>query len=197
MKSNFLKHTLALLIISVIVMSNIAVAETQNTAQSVYESMNQLASACAKGVNEIYGAWHYGVYEAKDYIGDDAVFSFLSDATSFSSRELKDAAKTLGYRDYRLESNWQSCVEVVMCALYTRGDYTAIVEGLEEVKRNMKLLFGTNDYDLLKNYYISVSAYVDFFLNPTGNLREYAETSNNYKSEIRAHQAELDLWYGD
>lgn len=44
-----------------------------DNALKSYEKLNEVAALCVDGMDDIYGAWYFGIYEA-----DDAKYSFYS-----------------------------------------------------------------------------------------------------------------------
>jgi hypothetical protein len=172
-------------------------------AKDAFEKLNLVASLCIDGMDDIYSAWHFGIYTADDCTSSN-IYTKLADVTSFSSTELKTAAAqwsgmsadTMGYL---LPDDWQYCLQTVKTAIEIRGDYETIKAELESAQAIMQELTTVYDdytyYPELKKYYASVSSYVEFFLSPSGSFNQLSTTVENYETAIRTYQSDLGFLF--
>ena len=174
-------------------------------AKEAFEKLNKVASLCIDGMDDIYSAWHFGIYTADDCTTSN-IYAKLANETSFSSSELKEAAATFSGLSadlvaYFLVDDWQYCVFAVKQAITTRGDYDAVTNELAAAQAIMQELTTVYDdytyYPELKKYYAAVSSYVEFYKNPTGSFGQLATTVDNYETSIRTHQSDLGFLFAN
>lgn len=169
-----------------------------DNALKSYEKLNEVAALCVDGMDDIYGAWYFGIYEA-----DDAKYSFYSkfaaETPHITKEELENSAKIMGYSESSVRNSWQNCVTVAQGAIILRGDYDTITEKMAEAENILQEL--TNSYDdytyypRLKEYYAAVSSYVEFFTSPTGSFNQLADTVNNFENTIRTYQSDVGFLF--
>lgn len=174
-------------------------AASYENAKQAYEKLKEVASLCVNGMDSIYGAWYFGIYEA-----DDANYSFFFTAMSFevpglSSEELEAAAKELGFSAYSAMASWQVCLWITEKAIEMRGDYDTISANMTDAEKTLQLL--TDEYEdytyypKLKEYYASIASYVEFYKNPTGSFKQLADTINNYENGIRTLETDVGFLF--
>lgn len=174
-------------------------------AKEAYEKINAVASLCIDGMDDIYSAWHFGIYTADDCTASN-VYTKLANETSFTSSELKKAASELyGYSAdvvaYLLMDDFNDCIFTVIKALEIRGDYSTVESEMSAAQAILNEL--TNEYGdstyypELKKYFVSVSSYVEFFKVPSGSFGQLATTVDNYETTIREHQSDLKFVFSD
>lgn len=70
--------------------------EIYDNAKLAYEKLNDVADLCIDGMDDIYGAWYFGIYKADDTKSYESVFDNMAKETPhFTSSELKKAADAL------------------------------------------------------------------------------------------------------
>lgn len=164
-------------------------------AKSAYQALNQVAELCINGMDDIYGAWYWGIYKAKDSSSSSTFYSLSQETPNFSSRELQ----AVGLSASTVKSDWQNAVFAVEMALDTRGDYDTVKQKMSEAQSILQELTTTYDdytyYPKLKDYYSAVDSYVSFFLSPTGSFNQLADTINNYENSIRTYQSDVGFLF--
>lgn len=174
-------------------------------AKSAYEKLKKAGAVCTDGMNAIYGAAHFGIYEADD--ASNYVFGYeLSLKVPGLSSEPIEAAMELLSENMGIEeslliklakSDWSYCVYIVQTALATRGDYDTVNTNVEEAEALLKGLTEKYEddtyYPKLKEYYTAVKSYADFFNSPSGTVSQISETSSNYENQLRALESDLDF----
>lgn len=171
---------------------------TYDNAKKAYEALNEVADMCVSGMDAVYGAWYYGVYESNAKYG--VTFYALSlEVPGFSSSEIEDAAKVIGMKESSLKGKWQNCLNLVLSAIALRGDYEAIEEKMLAAENILQELTSTYDdytyYPKLKSYYSAVSSYVDFYENPTGSFNQLADTVKEFENTIRTYEADVSFLF--
>ena len=178
-----------------------------DNAKKAYETLNQAADICIKGMDDIYGAWYFGIYKLKDKeistmasIDKNYVYYYLANETPhFSSTELQKAAESYGINASYVASDWQYCLYVVEAALETNGKYSRVDDLLADVQKTLQQLtdqYGDYEYyPKLKEYYSRVSSYADFFKSPTGSFNQLADTINDYENNIRTCQQDVGFLF--
>lgn len=90
-------------------------------AKLAFEHLKDVASTCVSGMDDVYGAWWFGVYRASDSKYQSFMFAKLAAETSnLSSDDLEAAAKVLGLKESSLKNNWQRCLNLVLTAIALR-----------------------------------------------------------------------------
>ena len=167
-------------------------------AKKAYQKLNHVSELCASGMDDIYGAWYYGIYKAKD---SASFYSFSKETPNFDSTELQKAADDLGISSYSLKSDWQYALYIVERALKNRGDYTTVETEMAEAQTILQELTKTYSdytyYPKLKDYYASVSAYVEFFKSPTGSFKQLSDTINTYENNIRTYKSDVGFLFNE
>ena len=168
-------------------------------AKEAYEKLKEVAELCVSGMDAIYGAWYFGIYNAsKSYTG---MFDYqLScDVPGFSSGELEAARNALGISEQSAKKDWQNSLWIVEQAITMRGDYDTINANMAEAEKVLQSL--TEEYDdytyypKLKDYYASIKSYVEFFLSPSGSFNQLADTINNYENGIRTLESDVSFLF--
>lgn len=165
-------------------------------AKEAYGKLKEVAELCITGMDSVYGAWYFGIYDA-----DDAVFFdfSLSLETGFSSDEIETARDSLGISEKIAKSDWQYSLWIVEEAFTERGDYDTINSNMEAAEKVLQSL--TEEYDdytyypKLKEYYSAIKSYVDFFVSPSGSFKQLADTVNNYENGIRTLEADVSFLF--
>lgn len=184
-----------------------------SNAKEAYEKLNEVADMCVSGMDDIYGAWYFGIYEAKDVRSTSAstfCYSMALEVPNFSSDELEEA--TQAYANYYgndwctkdkivswAKNDWQKCVEIVEMAFVQKDYYSSIEKEMAEAEGILQELTNTYDdytyYPKLKDYYSSVKSYVDFFTSPSGSFNQLADTINSYENSIRTTAADVSFLF--
>lgn len=168
-----------------------------NNANEAYEKLKEVAELCASGMDDIYGAWFFGIYDADDAYLFDEQLSW--ETPSISSDEIKAARTALNISEYTAQNDWQCSVWIVEEVLAARGDYDTITANMVEAEKVLQSL--TQEYDdytyypKLKDYYASIKSYVDFFVSPTGSFQQLADTINNYENGIRTLESDVSFLF--
>lgn len=176
-------------------------------SKSIYENLNKAADICKKYMDSIYDAWHYGIYDAKDQLEwSDKVqlfLQFMSFEVSYIEEEDLVAAWTSRNSDKDISSakfydmNFDYCILMVAWVLEDKGIYTELNNCLDEAQKSLQEMaeqYGDSDnYIKLKEYYVKVKAYADFFKSPTGSFSELAATMTGYEKDIDNAKADAEL----
>ena len=166
-------------------------------AKSAYEKLNEAAQLCIDGMDDIYGAWHWGIYKAKNAYSGLVFYDLASATPHFTSAELE----ATGYSETLVKGDWNYAVFAVEKALTTRGDYDTVKTKMSEAQSILHELTTTYDdytyYPKLKDYYAAVDSYVTFFLSPTGSFSQLADTVNNYETNIRTYQSDVGFLFNE
>jgi len=170
-----------------------------DNAKLAYEKLNNVAALCTTGMDDIYGAWYFGIYDADEWDSSSVLIMLSMETPSFTDNELQAALKELGISAYSLTSSWEGCVYVVEMAHVQAGTYEKIKTLLEETHTIMQELtdkYGDyNYYPKLKEYYAKVSSYAEFFESPTGSFNQLANTINDYENTIRTYQTDVGFLF--
>lgn len=172
-------------------------------AKVAYEKLNEVALLCENGMDDIYGAWFFGIYEADDIKSYQDIYVQMALKTPHtSSTELKDAAESAGGESLigsLMKSDWQYCLYVIEEAITARGDYDTIQNNMKEAERVLQELTKSYDdytyYPKLKEYFAAVSSYVDFFVSPSGSFKQLSDTVNNYETNIRTYKSDVGFLF--
>lgn len=177
-------------------------------SKSIYDNLNNASFICSMYMQSIYDAWHFGVYDSNDALkwADDKVSSFffkMSLSVSYVEEEDLKAAFTSRYpdRDYDTEKfydmDFNYCIWFVEWVLDDKGIYTQLDNNLDEAQKSLQEMaeqYGDSEnYAKLKEYYVKVKAYADFFKSPTGSLSDLASTMTGYEKDIANAKADVDL----
>jgi len=168
-------------------------------ANEAYEKLKEVAALCVAGMDAIYGAWYFGIYEADDAYSSSFYLLMSQEVPYFSSSELEEAGELLGISVSTAKSDWQYCLFIVEEAIAARGDYDTITANMEEAETVLQTL--TEEYDdytyypKLKEYYAAVKSYVEFFTNPSGSFSQLADTVNNYENGIRTLESDVSFLF--
>ena len=174
-------------------------AQIYDNAKAAYDKLNEEAEICSSGMDDIYGAWYFGIYDADDCSTYTLYIEFASNTPHLSSIELEAAATTLGISEYEAKSDWQYCLYIAEAAIIAKGSYVSIDTLLSEAQTIMQALTDTyGDYEYypkLKEYYSKVSSYAEFFENPSGSFKQLADTINDYENSIRTYQTDIGFLF--
>lgn len=172
---------------------------TYKNAMSAYEKLKEVEQLCTDGMDDIYGAWYFGIYELKNASKYNFYGDMADEVPNFDSTELEAAASNLGFSTTTVKSDWQYSLWIVEEAMESRGDYDTISTNMEEAEKVLQVLTSEYDdytyYPKLKDYYSSVKAYVDFYLNPTGSFEQLKDTINNYENNIRTLGSDVSFLF--
>lgn len=169
-------------------------------AKEAYVKLKNVADLCVSGMDDIYGAWYFGIYEADDTTAY-TYFLELSRGVNFrfSQDELEEAAESLGFEAWLAKSDWQYSVMIVENAITTRGDYDRIKTNMSDAEKVLQTL--TEEYDdytyypKLKDYYSAIKSYVEFYTNPSGSFNQLADTINGYENGIRTLESDVSFLF--
>lgn len=168
-------------------------------AKEAYEMLNAVADKCEAGMDDIYGAWYFGIYGSSTISSSVAFDRLAAQTPNLSSSSLESAAKSLGISKYNVVGNWQNCVYIAETAHSRNGDYDFVTEQLSEVENTLRELTGEYEdytyYPKLKEYFSVVSSYADFFLSPTGSFSQLSDTINGYETDIRTYRSEVGFLF--
>ena len=166
-------------------------------AKEAYEKLKEVAELCVSGMDVIYGAWYFGIYDADDaYMFD---YQLSMEVPGFSSDEIEAARNALGISERTAKSDWQYSLWIVEEAITMRGDYDTINANMAAAEKVLQSL--TEEYDdytyypKLKDYYASIKSYVEFFTSPTGSFKQLADTINNYENGIRTLESDVSFLF--
>ena len=174
-------------------------AVVYENAKTAYEELNSVAALCSNGMDDIYGAWYFGIYKLKEYQEADYFFYdiFSLETPHLSGDELKGAGESLNKKISRFD--WQTCVSVAEIALYNKGVYDTVNEKMSDAQAILQELTETyHDYEYypkLKEYYAKVRSYVEFFNSPSGSFNQLADTINDYENNIRTYQTDVGFLF--
>lgn len=184
-----------------------------NNAKEAFEKLNDVADLCIKGMDDIYGAWYFGIYKASDSNGSNVYDNMAKETPHLTSQELKDGADAFGALSggftydsvayimvsKNIDDAWQYCLYITESAIALKGDYDTIEAEMEDAQRILQELTTTYDdytyYPKLKDYYSAVSSYVEFFQSPSGSFKMLSDTVNNYESDIRTYQQDVGFLF--
>lgn len=164
-------------------------------AKLAYEKLNEAAQLCIDGMDDVYGAWYWGIYKATDATSSTTFSNLAKETPHFTAKELE----AVGLSAYTVKSDWQYALLTVELALAARGDYDTVKTKMSEAQTLLQELTTTYDdytyYPKLKDYYAAVDSYVTFFLEPTGSFNQLADTVNNYETNIRTYQSDVGFLF--
>lgn len=173
-------------------------AVVYENAKNAYEELNAVADLCINGMDDIYGAWYYGIYKLKDN-KYDMYYYFSRETPHLTQSDLETAADDLGFSEVLVRSDWQYCLYVAERALTNKGVYDEVNEKMADAQTILQQLTDTyNDYEYypkLKEYYAKVSSYVEFFNSPSGSFKQLADTINDYENNIRTYQTDVGFLF--
>ena len=174
----------------------LAKAEALSNAKSAYEKLNKVAQLCIDGMDDVYGAWHFGIYDADDY-SSSVVALALSLETSFTSTEITQACADAGFSVSYLSSRFDYCLWAIDQAHENRGTYAEIHSLLNDAESLLQKLSGNTSnseyHAKLTEYYAKVASYAEFFENTTGSFSQLSSTINDYENTIRTLQSDLNI----
>lgn len=167
-------------------------------AKEAYEKLKKVSELCISGMDAIYGAWYFGIYDA-----DDASYMFdyqLSKETpGFTSDEIEAARNAIGISETTAKSDWKYSLWIIEEAIAARGDYETINANMDEAEKVLQAL--TEEYDdytyypKLKEYYAAIKSYVEFFVSPSGSFNQLADTVSDYENEIRTLESDISFLF--
>ena len=174
--------------------------EIFDNAKKAFEKIYEVEKYCIGGMDDIYGAWYFGIYDADDYYSSTVMDALAKETPNLTKNDLEKGWKALGYSTKALLTyDWNYCLYTVESAQKEKGIYKNIDNNLTEAKSIMqKLTDEYNDYEYypkLKDYYSKVASYADFFKNPTGSFNQLADTINDYENNIRTYRSDLEFLF--
>lgn len=193
-------------------------------SKEAYQNVNAAYEITENFGSDIYEAWRLGIFDDEEIIDEGC--SYLAKELHLSKDELEegaaytiaslsgddwetctneDKAKYKEMVDYMfnlMEDNLFSwCVEVVSNAYIANGKVAEAQEYLDTAKEQMKdLSENYSDYEhypALKGYYTTTSSFFSFCQNPTGSFEQLKTTVENYKTDARDFNADLDYIFED
>lgn len=168
-------------------------------AKDAYTKLKEVAELCVEGMDAIYGAWYFGIYDADDTYTSTFFYEMSLEVPGFTSTELEAGAAALGISASTAKNDWQYCLYIVEAAITLRGDYDVITQNMEDAEKVLQAL--TEEYDdytyypKLKDYYAAIKSYVEFFVSPTGSFKQLADTVNNYENGIRTLESDVSFLF--
>lgn len=172
---------------------------TYKNAKSAYDMLKEVEELCVNGMDDIYGAWYFGIYKMKNASKYNFYGDMAAEVPHFDSTELEASATNLGVSTTTVKSDWQYALWIVEDAMESRGDYNTISANMDEAEKVLQVLTSEYDdytyYPKLKEYYSSVKSYVDFYLNPTGSFEQLKDTINNYENNIRTLGSDVSFLF--
>lgn len=179
--------------------NNLQSEKIYSGAKNVYETLNNIALLCEYGMDDIYGAWHFGIYEADDCYDSTFYIDFAQNTPYLTSDELSKAADDLGFDTNTVKTDWQNCVYVVEKAIGNRGDYALAEDAMQTIEDYLYELKETDEdytyYPKLKDYYSAVDSYFKFFRSPSGSFNQLGDTVTSYETNIRTYQSDLGFLF--
>ena len=172
---------------------------TYKNAKEAYEKLKEVATLCVSGMDAIYNAWYFGIYDADDSTSSTFDYELSLEIPGFSSDEIETAREALGLSAWSAKSDWQYSVHIIEAAITLRGDYDTINANMADAEKVLQSL--TEEYDdytyypKLKDYYASIESYVEFFTNPSGSFQQLADTINNYENGIRTLESDVSFLF--
>ena len=174
-------------------------AQVYDNAKEAYDKLKEVAELCYTGMDAIYGAWYFGIYNADDASSSNFYYDMAEDVPGFSSTELEDAADLFGITTSLAKEDFSYTVLIAEVAIEARGDYDTISANMSEAEDVLQKL--TQEYDdytyypKLKEYYAAISSYVEFFLSPSGSFEQLADTINSYENDIRTLESDVGFLF--
>lgn len=168
-------------------------------AKEAYDKLKEVAELCVEGMDAIYGAWYFGIYNADDAYSSTFYYQMSLDVPGFTSTELEEAGNTLGIKASTAKSDWRYSLWIVEAAITARGDYDTITANMADAEKVLQTL--TEEYDdytyypKLKDYYAAVKSYVEFFSSPSGSFNQLADTINSYENGIRTLESDVSFLF--
>lgn len=168
-------------------------------AKEAYEKLKAVAELCVSGMDDIYGAWYFGIYNADDAYNDSFYYEMSKDVPGFNAIELEEAGNALCVKVSTAKKDWQYSLYIVEAAITARGDYDTITANMADAEKVLQAL--TEEYDdytyypKLKDYYASIKSYVEFFTSPSGSFKQLADTINNYENGIRTLESDVSFLF--
>lgn len=166
-------------------------------AKLAYDNLAAMAEVCSLGMDSVYSAWYFGIYQADGY-NPSGIFTKLGSETGLSSSKLETAASNLGYDKYNMD-DWQHCVLTVLQVYVDAGIISEMETDLVEINDTLHELNATYSdtkyYPLLVEYYGKVSAYYEFFKSPTGSFSELSGNISSYENDIIIYQNQLSVLF--
>lgn len=193
-------------------------------SKAAYQNVNAAYEISEVFGSDIYEAWRLGIYDDEEIIDEGC--SYLAKELHLSKDELEEGAaytiaslsgddwetctnedknkykKMVDYMFKLMEDDLFSwCVEVVSNSYIANGKTAEAQEYLDAAKGQMKdLSENYSDYEhypALKGYYTTTSSFFDFCQNPTGSFEQLKTTIENYKTDARDFNADLDYIFED
>lgn len=176
-------------------------------AEEAYEKLKNIAELCVDGMDAVYGAWYFGIYEADDTTDSSFCYEMSLEVPGFTETELEEAVSSLGedigfgeeLTIMLARSDWQYCLWIVEEAISIRGDYATINTYMEDAEKILQEL--TEEYDdytyypKLKDYYAAIKSYVEFFSSPSCSFNQLVSTINDYENGIRTLESDVGFLF--
>lgn len=171
------------------------------SSKTAYLKINGAASICEQAMSDIYDAWMWGIYEWDDMSTFEERAYELQNEVSIDLQagagENTPGDYLLGAALFSLDSEWQSCVALVIDSYEAAGLYQEAETLMNEAQQALKSVSESDSdyqhYPMLKQYYSKVSAMLEFVKSPTGSFEQLATTKNNYSNDILNFQGDLSF----
>ena len=177
--------------------------EAFDTAKTAYAALNKAANSVISVMDTVYGAWHFGIFDADDSNYTNVV-SNLAKTGNLSESDINSGVRALA-KDYDKifsvllamtgDDAFSYCVIVVNKAYEENSTFYSIKTNIESANTALKTMTADFDdykhYPALKEFYATVSAYAAFAQNPTGSFQQLKDTINDYENSIRALRSDL------
>lgn len=166
-------------------------------AKEAYEKLKEVSVLCVEGMDAIYGAWYFGIYDAEDSYSFD--YDLAVEVSGFTSDDIEAARESLGISEDLAGSDWNFSLWIIQEAITMKGDYDTISANMTEAENVLQAL--TNEYDdytyypKLKEYYAAVKSYVEFFTSPSGSFNQLVDTVNDYENKIRTLESDVGFLF--
>ena len=193
--------------------------KARDISKSAYDSINTAYKITERFSSDLYEAWRLAIFDGTAVVtgGTEYLASYLNlnsdelkngiayisfsetglDWTDASEAQKNQATRMADLIFYSQGGNLFSfCVNVVVSAYQANGQADQAENALMSAEAQIKELDEKySDYDAypaLKGYYTTTSSFLDYCMNPTGNLEQSGVTINNYKNEVRDYISDLD-----
>lgn len=164
-------------------------------ARDAYQSLKEVAKLCENGMDDIYGAWYFGIYKADDCTASNFYSKFAENTPHLTKKQLED----VGLSYSLVKDDWEMCLLVAEAAIEKKGDYETVKESMKkagDILQELTTIYGDYTYyPKLKEYYAAISSYVDFFTSPSGSFKQLSDTVNNYETSIRTLDSEVGFLF--
>lgn len=169
-----------------------------NNAKHAFELLKEASAICSYGMDAVYGAWYFGIYEAHDTY-NSFFYNLSMNTPGLPSNSIESAANKLGISEREAREDWNNCLNITLEAISQRGDYMMLASYMAEAETTLQTLVDEYSdytyYPKLKEYFSAVSSYAQFFISPSGSFKQLADTINNYENTIRTLESDVSFLF--